>query len=178
MPADAAAGQSYLAGLDAYSPWTSELEVAILWRSKRIARLRYRNTEHAFMLPLQDYKEHQLRTLPSGTGVYALCDLGEIPIYVGQSIDGIRARVHRHLTSARSDVMANRQIDVWEFVYVWACPMLPADEIAQSEPTWLTMRCCLLFHPRISDIIRSTSRHCNDTLSCIDRIAEARHLGP
>lgn len=85
------------------------------------------------MLPLQEYKEHQLRTLPSGTGVYALCDLDEIPIYVGQSTDGIRARVRRHLTSARSDVVANRQIDVWEIAYVWAWPIQGADEIAQLE---------------------------------------------
>ena len=28
--------------------------------------------------------------------------------------DGIRSRVARHLTSARSDIIANRQIDVWE----------------------------------------------------------------
>jgi hypothetical protein len=31
--------------------------------------------------------------------------------------------VRRHLTSARSDVIANRQLDVWEVAYVWAWPM-------------------------------------------------------
>lgn len=75
------------------------------------------------MLDLQRYKEVQLRTLPSGTGVYALCDLDEVPIYIGQSTDGIRTRVRRHLTSARSDVIANRQIDVWEIAFVWAWPI-------------------------------------------------------
>ncbi len=57
------------------------------------------------------------------TGVYVLCDLDEVPIYVGQSKDGIRARVRRHLTSARSDVIANRQLDVWEIAFVWAWPV-------------------------------------------------------
>jgi hypothetical protein len=52
-----------------------------------------------------------------------LCDLDEVPIYVGQSVDGIRARVNRHLTSARSDIIANRQVDVWEIAWVWAYPV-------------------------------------------------------
>jgi hypothetical protein len=85
------------------------------------------------MLPLQDYKEKQLRTLPKDTGVYALCDLDEVPIYVGQSTDGIGPRVRRHLTSARSDVIANRQIDVWEIAFVWAWPVAGGPEIAQLE---------------------------------------------
>lgn len=58
----------------------------------------------------------------SEIGCYVLCDLDQVPIYVGQSVDGIRARVNRHLTSARSDIIANRQIDVWEIAWVWAYP--------------------------------------------------------
>ncbi|MDA8330075.1 MAG: GIY-YIG nuclease family protein [Candidatus Dormibacteraeota bacterium] len=72
------------------------------------------------------YRVRQVRTIPQPVGVYTLCDLDEVPIYVGQSQDGIRARVQRHLTSARSDVIANRQIDVWEIAYVWAWPIAPA----------------------------------------------------
>jgi len=71
----------------------------------------------------QRFKEQQLRQLPTTIGIYALCDLDEVPIYVGQSTDEISARVRRHLTSARSDVIANRQIDVWEIAYVWAWPV-------------------------------------------------------
>lgn len=70
--------------------------------------------------PLQVYREQQASLIPAPIGVYALCDLDEIPIYVGQSVDGIRARVRRHLTSARSDIIANRQVDVWEIAYIWA----------------------------------------------------------
>jgi hypothetical protein len=33
------------------------------------------------------------------------------------------SRVNRHLTSARSDIIANRQIDVWEIAFVWAFPV-------------------------------------------------------
>ncbi len=84
-------------------------------------------------LPAQIHKEAQLRLLPNTTGVYALCDLDEIPIYVGQSVDAIRARVRRHLTSARSDVIANRQVDVWEVAYVWAWPMQAVEHIATLE---------------------------------------------
>ncbi|MGB8099043.1 MAG: GIY-YIG nuclease family protein [Terracidiphilus sp.] len=64
-------------------------------------------------------------------GVYVLCDLDGIPLYVGQSKDGIRRRVARHLTSARSDIIANRQLDVWEVAYVWTYPV---DSKAKIRP--------------------------------------------
>jgi hypothetical protein len=73
------------------------------------------------------YRRRQVRMIPKPVGVYALCDLDEVPIYVGQSRDGIRPRVQRHLTSARSDVIANRQIDVWEIAFVWAWPIALAN---------------------------------------------------
>ncbi len=71
---------------------------------------------------LQEYRHKQLAGLTNEIGVYALCDLDKIPLYVGLSNDGIRKRVRRHLTSARSDVIANRQLDVWEIGFVWAWP--------------------------------------------------------
>ena len=64
-----------------------------------------------------------MKTLTNAIGVYVLCDLDGVPIYVGQSKDGIRARVRRHLTSARSDIIANRQIDPWEIAFVQAFPV-------------------------------------------------------
>jgi hypothetical protein len=48
-------------------------------------------------------------------------ELDQVPIYIGQLVDGVRSRVNRHLTSARSDAIANRQIDVWEVA--WAGPI-------------------------------------------------------
>jgi hypothetical protein len=59
--------------------------------------------------------------------------LDKVPIYVGQSIDGIRARVNRHLTSARSDIIANRQIDVWEIAWVFTYPVKSRSEISSLE---------------------------------------------
>ncbi|HXA79204.1 MAG TPA: GIY-YIG nuclease family protein [Candidatus Acidoferrales bacterium] len=64
-----------------------------------------------------------MKTLTNKIGVYALCDLDGIPVYVGQSKDGIQARVRRHLTSARSDIIANRQVDPWEIAFVHAYPV-------------------------------------------------------
>ena len=78
-----------------------------------------------------DFRRRQVRTLTNQIGCYVLCDLDGIPLYVGQSRDGIRARVNRHLTSARSDIIANRQVDVWEIAFVWAYPV---DEVGQISP--------------------------------------------
>lgn len=79
------------------------------------------------------YRTTQLRSLTNEIGVYALCDLDGVPVYVGQSVDGIRARVRRHLSSARSDIIANRQIDVWEIAYVWAWPVKDKETISSLE---------------------------------------------
>ena len=39
----------------------------------------------------------------------------------------------RHLTSARSDIIANRQIDVWEIAWVWTYPVATKEEIGPLE---------------------------------------------
>lgn len=79
------------------------------------------------------FRRKAVRTLTNKIGCYVLCDLDQVPIYVGQSVDGIRARVNRHLTSARSDIIANRQIDVWEIAWVWAYPVRDKAEIGLLE---------------------------------------------
>ena len=79
------------------------------------------------------FRKEAVRQLPQRIGVYVLCDLDGVPLYVGQSKDGIRSRVARHLTSARSDIIANRQIDVWEIAYVWAYPVTDKAEISSLE---------------------------------------------
>lgn len=81
----------------------------------------------------QAFRKKAVAGLTDATGVYALCDLDGQPIYVGQSVDGIRSRVRRHLTSARSDVIANRQIDVWEVAYVRAWEVSGRDAIGAME---------------------------------------------
>src|SRR5688572_23968910 len=79
------------------------------------------------------FRRLAVRTLTNEIGCYILCDLDGVPIYVGQSVDGIRSRVNRHLTSARSDIIANRQIDVWEISYVWAYPVQHRHQIGPLE---------------------------------------------
>src|ERR1700691_6212274 len=79
------------------------------------------------------FRRRAVRTLTDEIGCYVLCDLDQVPIYVGQSINGIRSRVNRHLTSARSDVIANRQVDVWEIAWVWAYPVPDRKDIVPVE---------------------------------------------
>lgn len=85
-----------------------------------------------------NFRKKAVRSLTSKIGVYVLCDLDQVPIYVGQSKDGIRSRVARHLTSARSDIIANRQIDVWEIAWILTYPVETREEITPLEN--------LLFH--------------------------------
>jgi hypothetical protein len=80
-----------------------------------------------------DFRRRAVRTLTNEIGVYVLCDLDIVPVYVGQSVDGIRRRVNRHLTSARSDIIANRQIDVWEIAWVHAYPVRNRTDINPLE---------------------------------------------
>ena len=79
------------------------------------------------------FRRRAVRELTNSVGVYILCDLDNVPLYVGQSTDGIRNRVARHLTSARSDIIANRQLDVWEIAFVWTYPVNNKDEIGPLE---------------------------------------------
>lgn len=79
------------------------------------------------------FRRNAVRSLTEKIGVYILCDLDEVPLYVGQSRDGIRMRVARHLTSARSDIIANRQLDVWEVAYVWTYPVESKTKIKPLE---------------------------------------------
>lgn len=85
------------------------------------------------MIDVQQYRHEQLLSLTDEIGVYALCDLDGVPIYIGKSVDGIRSRVRRHLTSARSDVIANRLVDVWEVAYVWGWPAADKETVSALE---------------------------------------------
>jgi hypothetical protein len=81
------------------------------------------------------FRKNALKTITNEIGCYVLCDLDGIPLYVGQSVDGIRKRVSRHLTSARSDIIANRQLDVWEVGFVDIYPVKHKSEIPSLEST-------------------------------------------
>lgn len=83
-----------------------------------------------------DFRKRAMASIPASPGVYVLCDLDGSPVYVGQSRDGIRRRVSRHLTSARSDIVANKMIDIWEIAFVRAYP-------SDGDLDWLE---AFLFH--------------------------------
>jgi hypothetical protein len=89
------------------------------------------------------FRRKAVSQLTSKIGCYVLCDLDQVPIYVGRSVDSIRARVRRHLTSARSDIIANRQIDVWEIAWVWTYPVENRADIPVLESVLFHE-----FHPR------------------------------
>jgi hypothetical protein len=66
------------------------------------------------------FRRRAVRTLTNRIGCYVLCDLDQVPIYVGQS-------------AARGDIIANRQIGVWEIAWVWAYPAKDRAEISSLE---------------------------------------------
>lgn len=75
-------------------------------------------------------------------GVYAFYDYDGEPIYVGQTYEGLSARVGRHLTGRRSDAVGKFVLDPFEVleIEVWPMPgiaLLPTTErkkrIAEAE---------------------------------------------
>jgi hypothetical protein len=80
----------------------------------------------------------------SQTGLAATCFAISIKYqstWVSQST--VRSRVNRHLTSARSDIIANRQVDVWEIAWVGAYPVENKADISAIEDTLFHE-----FHPK------------------------------
>src|SRR5665213_3851847 len=54
-------------------------------------------------------------------GVYAFYDYDGEPIYVGQTYEGVRSRISRHLTNQRTDAVAMNVLDPFEVaeIEVW-----------------------------------------------------------
>ena len=69
-------------------------------------------------------------------GVYAFYDYDGEPIYIGQTYEGLGARVGRHLTNQRTDAVAMNVLDPFEVaeICVWPLPMEAAslDEIKSA----------------------------------------------
>lgn len=63
----------------------------------------------------------------SKCGVYLFYDYDGEPIYVGQTAEGVRTRVRRHLTGQRSDAVAKAVLDPFEVaeIKVWPFWELP-----------------------------------------------------
>ena|ERR1700722_10323345 len=56
-------------------------------------------------------------------GVYVFFDYDGEPIYVGQSMEGLGARVGRHLTNQRTDAVAMNVLDPFEVAWIEVYPL-------------------------------------------------------
>lgn len=68
-------------------------------------------------------------------GVYAFFDYDREPIYVGQTKEGLRTRIRRHLTNQRTDAVAMNVLDPFEVfeVAVWPLPQQPSKGYTPSN---------------------------------------------
>ena len=66
-------------------------------------------------------------------GVYAFYDYDGEPIYIGQTFEGLGARIGRHLTNQRTDAVAMNVLDPFEVAEIRVWPLelghLPKNEI-------------------------------------------------
>ncbi len=71
----------------------------------------------------------------SKCGVYAFYDYDGEPIYVGQTYEGLGARIGRHLTNQRTDAVAMNVLDPFEVaeVCVWPFDLAHLNEAQQKE---------------------------------------------
>lgn len=67
---------------------------------------------------LQEYRKQKLRELPPLAGAYVLRDWRLAHLYVGQSEQAINQRLSRHISGARSDIIASRRICPSEIAFV------------------------------------------------------------
>lgn len=65
-------------------------------------------------------------------GVYAFFDYDGEPIYVGQTVEGLSARVGRHLTGRRSDAVAKFVLDPFEVLDIEVWPMPEAVKLPKG----------------------------------------------
>lgn len=73
---------------------------------------------------LQKAQDSEGRVIGScKTGVYAFYDFDGEPIYVGQTREGLRTRIRRHLTNQRTDAVAMNVLDPFEVAEIEMWPL-------------------------------------------------------
>lgn len=70
-----------------------------------------------------DTVDEQGRKIGIAKGVYAFFDYDEEPIYVGQTAEGLSARIGRHLTNQRTDAVAMNVLDPFEVAHIEVWPL-------------------------------------------------------
>lgn len=68
-------------------------------------------------------------------GVYAFYDYDGEPIYIGQTYEGLGARIGRHLTNQRTDAVAMNALDPFEVAEIRVWPIEPYAYLSKSEIT-------------------------------------------
>jgi hypothetical protein len=66
-------------------------------------------------------------------GIYAFFDYDDEPIYVGQTYEGLSARIGRHLTNQRTDAVAMNVLDPFEVCDIEMWPFHGLEDRARSE---------------------------------------------
>jgi hypothetical protein len=70
-----------------------------------------------------DTKHSNGSAIGRAIGVYAFFDYDEEPIYVGQTEEGLRSRIGRHMTNQRTDAVAMNVLDPFEVAYIEVWPI-------------------------------------------------------
>lgn len=93
---------------------------------------------------------------------------------MGQTVSekerGIIGRVRRHLTSARSDIIANMQLDVWELAHVRAWPETDKSKVDELERR--------VFHEYRSTIIAGKLLKPPQSVGALPEFSQVRILSP
>lgn len=66
-------------------------------------------------------------------GIYAFFDFDGEPIYVGQTVESLRARIGRHLTNQRTDAVAMSVLDPFEVAEIELWPFWQLEESSPAE---------------------------------------------
>ena len=81
-----------------------------------------------------DTLDPQGRKIGNATcGAYAFYDYDGEPIYVGQTVEGVRVRVGRHLTGRRTDAVGKFVLDPFEVLDVEVWPMYELNDVSKAE---------------------------------------------
>lgn len=73
-------------------------------------------------------------------GIYAFFDYDGEPIYVGQTREGLRTRIRRHLTNQRTDAVAMNVLDPFEVLDIAMWPLWELEDDASLTTTEKTAR--------------------------------------
>ncbi len=79
-----------------------------------------------------DSKHDNGKSIGSALGIYVFFDYDQEPIYVGQTEEGLRTRIRRHMTNQRTDAVAMNVLDPFEVAYIEVWP-LRFDKVSSAE---------------------------------------------